>query len=202
MDGRGVRAVLLGAPGSGKGTQAERLSASLGVPAISTGEILRQAVARGTELGSRVAAIMASGRLVDDELMAEVVRDRLDQAGCRRRDSCSTAIRGRLRRRRRWPDCSRAPARGSTAVVLLDVPEDVLVRRALARRRADDREEVIRERLRIYREKTEPLIGFYEKQGLLVRIDGNRPWARSPTAPWRHRGGTDHGPEDGGRAAS
>ena len=166
--------MLLGAPGSGKGTQAERLAASLGVPAISTGELLRQAVARGTELGSRVAAILASGRLVDDELMADVVRDRLDQAdaaggflldGYPRTPSQAETLAGLLE----------SAGKRLDSVVLLDVPEDVLVRRALARRREDDRDEVIRERLRIYREKTEPLIGFYEKQGLLVRIDGNRP---------------------------
>jgi adenylate kinase len=174
MSGREVRAVLLGAPGSGKGTQAERLSASLGVPAISTGELLRQAVATGSNLGSRVAATLASGRLVDDALMADLVRDRLDQPdawggflldGYPRTPSQAETLAELLEGRGKRLD----------AVVLLEVPEEVLVRRALARRREDDRDEVIRERLRIFREKTEPLVGFYERLGLLVRIDGNRP---------------------------
>jgi adenylate kinase len=172
--GRGVRAVMLGAPGCGKGTQAERLSAVLGVPAISTGELLRQAVATGTELGSRVAAILASGKLVDDALMADVVRHRLQEAdaaggflldGYPRTPSQAETLAGLLCERGQKLD----------AVVLLEVPEDVLVRRALARRREDDRDEVIRERLRIYHEKTAPLIGHYDAQGLLSRIDGNRP---------------------------
>ena len=77
MSRDGLRAILLGAPGSGKGTQAERLAAALGVPAISTGEMLRQAVADGSELGARVESVMAAGALVDDGLMADVVRARL-----------------------------------------------------------------------------------------------------------------------------
>src|SRR5512139_2094547 len=77
MGAVGLRAVMLGAPGSGKGTQAEVLAKALGIPTISTGEMLRQAVAAGSELGGRVEGIMAAGKLVDDALMAEVVADRL-----------------------------------------------------------------------------------------------------------------------------
>jgi adenylate kinase len=169
-----VRAVLLGAPGSGKGTQAEILAQTLNVPAISTGEMLRQAVAAGTDLGCRVEGVMAAGALVDDDLMAEVVADRLAQ-----RD----AARGFL-----LDGYPRTPDQADTldrlleglesrldAVVLLDVPEDVVVRRALGRRRVDDTEEVIRRRFRIYQEKTAPLVGRYDGRGLLVRIDGDRP---------------------------
>ena len=76
-NGHPLKVVLLGPPGAGKGTQAQLLSARLGVPAISTGDMLREAVAAGSELGRRVEGIMAAGKLVDDELMAEVVRDRL-----------------------------------------------------------------------------------------------------------------------------
>ncbi len=169
----GLRAVLLGAPGSGKGTQAEFLAGSLGVPAISTGAMLRDAVALGSALGSKVEGIMASGGLVDDALMAEVVRERLgrpDAAGGflldgYPRTTGQAAMLDRILEERQEK---------LDAVVLLEVPEAVLVERAVARKRADDREEVVRERLRVYREKTEPLVELYERRNLLRRVDGNR----------------------------
>jgi len=172
--GGGVRAVLLGAPGCGKGTQAERLAEALGVPAISTGELLREAVAEGSELGSRVKSIMAAGELVGDDLMAEVVRERLKAADARRgflldgfpRTLAQAALLDGILAGR---------AERLDAVVYLEVPEEVLVSRALARRRADDREEVIRERLRVYHESTEPLVALYREAGLLRRVDGDRP---------------------------
>ncbi len=169
----GLRAVMLGAPGSGKGTQAEFLASALGVPAISTGAMLRDAVALGSALGRKVEGIMASGALVDDGLMAEVVRERLarpDAAGgflldgYPRTTGQAATLDSILDERREKLD----------AVVMLDVPEPVLVARAVARQRADDREEVVRERLRVYREKTEPLVAHYELRGLLRRIDGER----------------------------
>ncbi len=171
---RGLRVVLLGAPGSGKGTQAAILSARWGVPAISTGEMLREAVAAGSELGGRVAGVMATGELVEDGLMAEVVRERLG----RKDASLGFLLDG-------YP---RTPLQASTlegmlkeadseldAVVLLEVPEEVLVARAVARNRPDDRAEIVRERLRVYRERTEPLVGYYGECSLLRRIDGDRP---------------------------
>ncbi len=169
----GMRAVLLGAPGSGKGTQAEFLAAALGVPAISTGAMLRDAVALGSALGGRVEGIMASGALVDDELMAEVVRERLGRPdaaagflldGYPRTTGQAATLDSILAERRESLD----------AVVMLDVPEPVLVGRAVARQRADDREEVVRERLRVYREKTEPLVEHYASRNLLRRVDGEK----------------------------
>jgi adenylate kinase len=165
--------VLLGPPGSGKGTQAERLAAALGVPAVSTGELLRAAVAAGNDLGRRVQGVMAAGRLVDDALMAEVVQERLGRAdagrgflldGYPRTPAQAATLDGILSRQRQQLD----------AVLLLEVPEDVLVRRALARRREDDRAEVVRERLRVYRDQTAPLVGHYRGRGLLVAVDGDR----------------------------
>jgi len=166
--------VLLGPPGAGKGTQAQLLSARLGVPAISTGDMLREAVAAGSELGRRVEGIMAAGKLVDDELMAEVVRDRLakpDAAagylldGYPRTLPQAKTLEGILQESGQQLD----------AVVMVDVPVDELVRRSLLRGRADDTEEVIRERQRVYREKTEPLIGYYRQLGVLREIDGYLP---------------------------
>lgn len=169
--GSGRKLVFLGPPGSGKGTQAQILARELGVPAISTGEMLRGAVAAGSELGSKVEGIMNSGALVDDGTMAEVVRERLGHADARegflldgypRTLPQAETLAGIL-----------ADTGGNLdAVLLLDAPEQELVDRALARRRADDKEEVVRERLRVYRQKTEPLVGYYETRGLLRRVDG------------------------------
>ena len=167
------RLVLLGAPGSGKGTQAERLSLALGVPAISTGEMLREAVAAGSELGRRVENIMRSGELVDDETMAEVVAARLAKEdagggflldGYPRTLEQAAALDEILGDREIDLD----------AVVFIDVPEEELVRRTLARQRADDNEETIRIRLDVYRDKTEPLVSLYRDRGLLREIDGHR----------------------------
>jgi adenylate kinase len=168
-----ARVVLLGPPGAGKGTQAQVLSRRLAVPAISTGEMLREAVADGSELGGKVREILASGSLVDDGTMAEVVRDRLRRPDARqgflldgypRTLPQAETLEGILGKADRELD----------AVLLVAVPEEELVRRTLLRGRADDREEVIRERLRVYREKTAPLIGYYRDRGLLREIDGNR----------------------------
>lgn len=172
-DAQAIRAVMLGAPGSGKGTQAELLARRLGIPAISTGDMLRQAVADGSDLGRRVHGTMAAGGLVDDELMSQVVRRRLQQGdagvgflldGYPR----TTAQAGAL------DELLELDGRKLDAVLLLEVPEPVLVRRAIARRREDDGEAVVRERLRVYREKTEPLVDHYAERGLLRRIDGDR----------------------------
>jgi adenylate kinase len=167
------KVVLLGPPGAGKGTQAQVLCERLKVPAISTGDMLREAVAEGSELGRRVQDIMASGALVDDATMAEVVRERLAKPDARqgflldgypRTLSQAETLEGILAGMSEELD----------AVLLVEVPESELVRRALLRGRADDSERVIRERLRVYREKTEPLIGYYRERGLLRPIDGHR----------------------------
>lgn len=173
MPSSGLRLVMLGPPGSGKGTQAEVLAERLGVPAISTGEMLRRAVTSGSELGRRVESIMKSGVLVDDATMADVVRERLgrEDAGTGYlldgypRTLVQAGTLGRIL------DENDSSLNG---VVMIDVPEDELVRRALARQREDDTEEVIRRRLEVYREKTEPLIEYYQGLGLLRPVDGNR----------------------------
>lgn len=170
----GARVVLLGPPGAGKGTQAQTLSERLGVPAISTGDMLREAVAEGTELGNRMQGIMALGALVDDATMAEVVRERLGKPDARRGFLLDGYPRT-LPQAETLEGILRDSGLSLVAVILVEVPEDELVRRTLLRGRADDREEVVRERLRLYREKTEPLIGYYDQRRLLRPIDGNRP---------------------------
>ena len=171
---RPLKVVLLGPPGAGKGTQAQLLSARLGVPAISTGDMLREAVAAGSDLGRRVEGIMAAGKLVDDELMAEVVRDRLAKPDARRGYLLDGYPRT-LPQAKTLEGILTEAGQELDAVVMVDVPVDELVRRSLLRGRADDTEEVIRERQRVYREKTEPLIGYYRERGLLREIDGHRP---------------------------
>ena len=171
----GARIVLLGPPGAGKGTQAQLLAERLGVPSISTGDMLRAAVAAGTELGRRVDSVMASGALVDDALMAEVVRERLAESDTARGYLLDGYPRT-LPQAETLAGILRESGRDLDAVLLVDVPEDELVRRILLRQRGDDdTEEVVRERLRVYREKTEPLIGYYRERGLLREIDGDRP---------------------------
>jgi adenylate kinase len=169
----GLRLVMLGPPGSGKGTQAEILAKKLGVPAISTGEMLRRAVASGSTLGQRVESIMVSGALVDDDTMAEVVRERLardDAAAGYLLDGYPRTMAQADTLRRILEDSGQA----LDAVVFIDAPEDELVRRSLARQRADDTEEVVRHRQVVYRQNTAPLIEYYERLGLLRRIDGDR----------------------------
>lgn len=168
-----LRIVLLGAPGCGKGTQAERLAATLGIPAISTGDMLRAAVAAGSELGRRVEGVMASGALVDDDLMAEVVRDRLSQA-----DAAAGFLLDGYPRTAPQAGTLEEILNGSQIdhVVTIDVPDEELVQRIVLRGRgADDREDVVRERLQVYAAQTEPLIAHYEGLGLLRRVDGNVP---------------------------
>ncbi len=171
---RPVRGVLLGAPGSGKGTQAARMSQRLGIPAISTGEMLREAVSAGSDLGQRVEQILHSGALVDDVTMAEVVKTRLAEDDAetgflldgypRNRDQAET-LAGILEELDENLD----------VVWFIDVPERELVRRALARQRADDKEEIIRKRLALYLEVTNPLVEHYRSMSLVAQVNGDQP---------------------------
>ncbi len=165
------RLVLLGAPGCGKGTQAVKLAQGLGVPAISTGEMLRGAVAAGSQLGRRVETIMAAGHLVDDNTMAEVVRERLSSEDARKgflldgypRTLPQVATLSEILEQQR---------ESLDGVLLIEVPEEELIARALGRKRVDDTESVVRERLRVYRQETEPLVGHYRDLGLLHGVNG------------------------------
>jgi adenylate kinase len=170
-----MRVVFLGPPGSGKGTQAKLLASRLAVPAISTGEILRAAVAESKPLGVQAKAVMDTGELVSDELMIALIRDRARQAdagagfildGFPRTLAQAGALEGMLAE----------TGDALTRVVNLTVPEALLIERmagrAAAEGRSDDRPETIRERLRVYREKTAPLVDFYRKRDLIADVDG------------------------------
>ena len=170
-----MRMIILGPPGAGKGTQAARIAERLHIPAISTGDIFRTNIKEQTELGRKVEAILASGAYVPDEVTNEIVEDRLSWPdategflldGYPRTAGQVEALEGMLSRRGHALD----------AVLELTVDEDAVVERLLKRAeiegRADDTEEVIRERQAIYRRETAPLAEHYADAGLLVQVDG------------------------------
>ncbi len=154
------RVLMLGPPGSGKGTQGERLARALGVEHISSGDLLREAVTAGTPLGRQVEQHLAEGRLAPDELVREAVRPALE-----RRDGY--VLDGFPR------TLSQTGGVAFDAVVHLDVPEQEVKRRLVGRGRADDQEEAIAERLREYEHDTRPLLDHY--RDVLVEVDGDRP---------------------------
>jgi len=171
------RLLLFGPPGAGKGTQAALLAERLGIPAISTGEMFRQAVAGGSELGRQVEAILARGELVDDVTTAEIVRARLAQSDAQPGFLLDGYPRT-LAQAATLEEILRGRDEALDAAVFLEVPEDELVRRMSGRAqqagRADDRPEVVRERLRVYEAKTAPLVEYYRQRCLLRQVDGNR----------------------------
>ena len=189
--------ILLGAPGAGKGTQAELLAKRLGIPTISTGNCLREAVAAGTKLGLQAKASMDAGKLVSDEVVNGIVKERLAQDDCRGGfilDGFPRTI----------PQAEYLEQMGVRIdhVIDLEVPDDVIEPRMTGRRvcekcgapyhisrykeatcakcggklapRADDKPETVRDRLSVYHKQTEPLKEFYKKAGTLCVIDGNR----------------------------
>ena len=172
------RLLLFGPPGSGKGTQAALLASRLGVPAISTGEMFRQAVKAGNDLGQKVQATLALGNLVDDATTSEIVRVRLAQSDARRGFILDGYPRT-LTQAETLEEILRSHGESLDAAVLLEVPEDEVVRRMSGRRdeagRTDDDPEVARGRLRVYDAQTAPLVDHYGRRGLLRRVDGNRP---------------------------
>jgi len=170
-----VNLILLGAPGSGKGTQGALLSARLGIPKIATGDLLRAAVHDGTPLGLQAKRYMEQGQLVPDDvimgLIEEVVtapaaRDGVIMDGFPRTIPQASAVDALLAARGRRVD----------RVLLIDVAEEELVRRMLGRAaqegRSDDTPETIRKRLAVFREQTEPLIAHYRAQGVMTTIPG------------------------------
>jgi adenylate kinase len=164
--------VLLGPPGSGKGTQAERLRERRGFVSLATGDLLREARLEGTGLGRRASQYMDRGDLVPDELIVAMMRDAIA-----RLDGMPILLDGFPRtvaQADALADLLAARERELTAVVLVDVPDDVVVERISGRRqgREDDRPETVRERLRVYHRETAPLVAYYTERGLLRRVDG------------------------------
>jgi adenylate kinase len=196
--------ILIGPPGAGKGTQAERLVEDFGLPYYATGDILRDAVKQDTELGRKAKKLMNNGDLVPDDLITEVILDRIDSDeaadgflldGFPRTVPQAEALEKGLASR----------GRELTAALLIDVPDDEVIKRLSGRRictknqhvyhvdfnppknegvcdmdgskliqRDDDKPETVKKRLEVYHEQTEPLIKWYEDKGLLRRFDGTR----------------------------
>src|SRR5215213_4446420 len=193
-----LNVVMLGPPGAGKGTQAERFARTHGLPKISTGDILREAVQTGTELGRAAQQTMDAGELVGDDVMIGIVGERLKRAdtqrgfvldGFPRTVNQATALDTMM------------DGRGGLVVVDIVVPEDVLLRRLAARRicgscgvnapvewtttcgvcggslvtRTDDGDGIVRGRLKVYHRQTRPIVDFYSKRPTFRMIDGNQP---------------------------
>lgn len=190
--------VMLGPPGAGKGTQAERISRTRGLPKISTGDILREAVHDVTPLGSAAKESMEAGRLVSDDVMIGIVQERLERDDARQgfvldgfpRTIVQASALDRM-----------VDGRGPLVVLDIVVPEEVLVRRLASRRicsecganagvewltecgkcggalvaRVDDGVEIVRERLGVYRRQTKPLVDYYSARSTFRQIDGNLP---------------------------
>jgi adenylate kinase len=171
-----VNVLLLGPQGSGKGTQAKRIQAEYGIPHIATGEILRAAMEAGTDLGLKVRPIVDSGRLVPDDLMIDLIRDRLMQP-----DAENGFILDGFPRTPPQADALDAMlddiGRNLSIVFEFQLPDDVarerLLRRAELEGRADDTPEAIERRLALYHEQTEPLVEHYRAQGNLVGVHAN-----------------------------
>lgn len=165
------RLVFLGPPGSGKGTQAVRLAERCQIPHISTGDLLRAAVAQQTELGTQAKAYMDRGELVPDALVLEMVKARLAEP-----DTASGWILDGFPRNRSQAEALDALlhdlGQACDYALNLEVPDTELLQRLLARGRQDDNEAVIRRRLEVYREQTLPMLEFYKSQGKLVTING------------------------------
>jgi len=173
--------IFLGPPGAGKGTQAKRIAASYNIPQLSTGDMLRSAVAAGTEIGKKAQKVIDAGQLVSDEIVAGIVADRIDEADCEKgflldgfpRTLAQAKILDRILQDR---------DRSLTTVLLLKVDEEALLARLRNRIeetmkaggevRSDDNVETFAKRLQVYKEQTAPLIPFYEEQGVLRVVDG------------------------------
>ena len=170
-----MRIVLLGAPGSGKGTQAALLVDEFNLPHISTGVLLRTAVTEGTELGLKAKAVMDRGELVSDDIMLGLIEDRLGKpdtaTGCildgyPRNIAQAEALTSMLVRMEKPVDLA----------IQIDVDTEMVVSRIALRAaeegRSDDTEEVVRNRMRVYSEQTAPVVNFYQDQGVLTRVLG------------------------------
>jgi adenylate kinase len=190
-----VKLIVLGPPGAGKGTQAERFARDRGLPKISTGDILREAVQAGTELGRAAKAVMDAGRLVSDEIMIGIVRERLDRSDTAR----GFVLDGFPRTVPQAQALDKLVGKESLIVLDIEVPEEALVARLSARRvcarcgwialaeakacakcggalvqRSDDGVNVVRERLRVYARDTQPLVDFYRSRPTFRSVDGDQ----------------------------
>lgn len=196
--------ILLGAPGAGKGTQAKKIVEKYGIPQISTGDMLREAVAKGTELGRKAKEYMDRGELVPDEVVIGIVKERLSRQDCEKGFILDGFPRT-LKQAEALDAMLEELGKKIDAVINVDVPEEEIIKRIVYRRtcrncgavynliysppkedmkcdscggelyqRDDDKEETVKARLRVYREQTEPLIDYYARKGILHNVDGTK----------------------------
>ncbi len=194
----GLKIVMLGAPGAGKGTQAVRMAKEMGIPHISTGDIFRKNLREGTDLGRRVQEYLNSGGLVPDELTCEIVADRLQEPDCAEGYILDGFPRS-LPQAEMLTAFLEKMGQKIDAAVNIDVPDDLIVERLTARRsdpetgavynlkfnppppeiadkliqREDDKPETVKSRLATYHETTEPIIAYYDAQGVLKNVPGD-----------------------------
>ncbi|MDI9611434.1 MAG: adenylate kinase [Archaeoglobales archaeon] len=196
--------ILLGAPGAGKGTQAKIITDNFKIPQISTGDMLREAVAKGTELGKKAREYMNQGKLVPDEVVIGIVKERLKQKDCENGFILDGFPRT-IAQAEALDTMMSELGKKIDAVININVSEDEIVKRIVNRRickkcgaiyhliydppkksgvcdkcggelyqRDDDKEEVVRERFKVYRKNTEPLIEYYKRKGILYEVDGTK----------------------------
>lgn len=164
-----MRLLFIGPPGAGKGTQAALAAARLGIPHISTGEMFRYHVSTGSELGRQVEALLEAGAYVPDELTVAMLGERMTEPDTR----AGFILDGFPRTANQVAALDELLGpNGLDRVVLFEVKEDALVERMLGRGRADDTEETIRSRFRIYEQQTAPLLDIYNERGLVFTVDG------------------------------
>lgn len=201
-DGKVKVVILLGPPGSGKGTQAARLTKELGIPHISTGDLFRENMSKDTELGKRAKAFMNAGKLVPDEVVLDMLFDRVARPDCAK----GYLLDGFPRTLPQAEALDKhLAANANLSVVDLEVPDEMIVKRAEGRltckscgfvynryfsppvvegtcdkceselmQRPDDQAAVVQERLRVYHEQTQPLVNYYAKKGVLKQVDGTQ----------------------------
>lgn len=167
-----MRLIFLGPPGAGKGTQAQRLAEACSLPHISTGDILRSAVAAQTSLGQEAKGFMDRGELVPDRLILDLVKERL-QADDTKSGWILDGFPRNVSQAQFLSDLLTEIGQSLDHTINFDVPDDIIVSRMLERGRKDDNETTIRRRLEVYREETEPLISFYHSRNCLVPVDGS-----------------------------
>ncbi len=168
--------VIFGAPGSGKGTQSEKMIEKYGLGHISTGDVLRDQIKRGTELGKTAKGYIDNGQLIPDDLMVNILADVYDSFGKEHKGVIFDGFPRTIPQAQALKDMLAKRGHKVAAMIELDVPEDELMKRLIKRGqesgRSDDNEETIKKRLTVYHNQTSPLIEWYEKEGIHHHING------------------------------